>query len=698
MIKSIARKRGEALKALSEVRGGAAANGIVSGVFAQAGTSELKELALDKIAVAESEAQAIQDEFQKVRRSASTLSSQGKFAKEIDFAEHAVESQLKKDHASAQLISAETTLLGKASASLNKAADLQKKMQSERANRKNEFSAARAAASVEHKSQSATAALRSFATGMATMVKADTAERKGLALDQKSAAESEAQAIKDEFQEGRRSVSTVSSQGRFAKEVDFAKDAVESELKKAGASSQFISEEKALLEKASAALHKGADLQTKLQSERAHDKQKLSTDRAASSVEHESHAGSAALRSFATGMATVVDDDTAKIKATESVRGRAMEALTEVKASAATKGKVSQLLAQAETLERKELALDKRSLAESEAQASKNGYKGALRSTATSSAQAQVAKDVDFVENAVEFQLKKDNAPGQLITEERNLLRKVSAIAHRGAEPRTKKQTERVYEHKGLATVSTGTIVSAESQSAARALRAHAEGMATVVKNDQAEIKETDNVQAEVMKDLSEAKANVGEKTQVSDVMAKLESLERHTLSLDEKSRADAAKEAFHQSARGNLRAVKRGMQTVAKEDQQSLHSFQDLEGKAKSALEGSSANDETKRKVEGLLASVVKLQRNVVSHEVDSVEVMNDSVSDQRSQQGVSSQVTLERLEASNVELKRKNSALKKEHANLLREKTLMRDNTQLETENAELNQENTELRREMD
>merc|ERR1740129_964478 len=478
MIKSIARKRGEALKALSEVRGGAAANGIVSGVFAQAGTSELKELALDKIAVAESEAQAIQDEFQKVRRSASTLSSQGKFAKEIDFAEHAVESQLKKDHASAQLISAETTLLGKASASLNKAADLQKKMQSERANRKNEFSAARAAASVEHKSQSATAALRSFATGMATMVKEDTAEikatenvrgqamealaevkaseatkgkvldllsqaetseRKGLALDQKSAAESEAQAIKDEFQEGRRSVSTVSSQGRFAKEVDFAKDAVESELKKDGASSQFISEEKALLEKASAALHKGADLQTKLQSERAHDKQKLSTDRAASSVEHESHAGSAALRSFATGMATVVDDDTAKIKATESVRGRAMEGLTEVKASAATKGKVSQLLAQAETLERKELALDKRSLAESEAQASKHGYKGALRSTATSSAQAQVAKDVDFVENAVEFQLKKDNAPGQLITEERNLLRKVSAIAHRGAEPRTKK-------------------------------------------------------------------------------------------------------------------------------------------------------------------------------------------------------------------------------------------------------------------
>lgn len=317
----------------------------------------------------------------------------------------------------------------------------------------------------------------------------------------------------------------------------------------------------------------------------------------------------------------------------------------------------------------------------------------------SSSIRAHVAREIDFIEHAVESQLKKDHAPAHLISEEQTLLGKASAIAHRSVELQTNLPSERAHKRKELSIVTIGTSLNSESRSASEALRTYAEDMATAVDNGKSEIKQIEHVHGQVMEALSEINATAGIQNKVNGLLGKVEHLEGKGLNLDKKVMLEAGQESANQSHKwhGLLRELNKGIQHVASEDQKGLDSIRNLEDKAKAALEKSGFNASTETKIEGLLKSVEKLAHNVVARDTHSVYATSMSHLHSVDQRDASGQVSLEALEAANSDLMIKNKALKTERAILLHEKELMEQNAALKAENNELNTENSQLQHEL-
>jgi len=68
-----------------------------------------------------------------------------------------------------------------------------------------------------------------------------------------------------------------SMQTKIAREIDNTEHVIEAQLQKDHAPTQLISEEKTLLENASALVHRAASLRTDLQSKRAAEKKEIAT-------------------------------------------------------------------------------------------------------------------------------------------------------------------------------------------------------------------------------------------------------------------------------------------------------------------------------------------------------------------------------------------------------------------------------------
>jgi len=194
------------------------------------------------------------------------------------------------------------------------------------------------------------------------LARAETLEHKKLALDKQAMEESMNQST---MEQSHTSGESLGMQTKSAQDIDNVEHAVESQLQKDHAPAQLISEEKILLENASALAHQAASLQTDLQSKRAEEKKKLASIHSGAFVKSGSQSARGALQGFANQMASIVEDDRSEIEEAKRVHNQAMKALSKLNASADTKNEVSDLLVRLETLKNNELILDHKAMKES---------------------------------------------------------------------------------------------------------------------------------------------------------------------------------------------------------------------------------------------------------------------------------------------------------------------------------------------
>jgi len=303
-----------------------------------------------------------------------------------------------------------------------------------------------------------------------------------------------------------------------AKDIDSAESTVIAQLQKDHAPQKVVSEERALLEKASLLAHHAAEEQLDATSEVAQKKVQQQSEVTAEETQKkaasESQSAVGALRSYADSMANLVKSDDSMIKQTDYVKGEALKALSSVKASAADKSQVSELLNKAESLEHNVLSLDEKSKDESMAESLKEES-------------LQTAKDIDSAESTVIAQLQKDHAPQKVVSEERALLEKASLLAHHAAEEQLDATSE-VAQQKAAILIEVGSDVSQDSD-----LRSITAGMGDRILADSQDLGQMKSAKVEAMEALADSNASAAEEGQVSELMDTAASLEVKGLMMD---------------------------------------------------------------------------------------------------------------------------------------------------------------------